>query len=83
MDTSVQPDSRKWGRLVYDFTQETTMHGVRYITAATHYVLRRLVSLYINNITKFYTQNNTLKGIRCVYCGIFITASLALRKCCY
>lgn len=30
-----------WAMLFYDYTQYTTMHGLRNITAATRFILRR------------------------------------------
>ena len=44
VDSESSVDSRKgvsWGHLMVDFTQGTTLHGVRYITATTPYIVRR------------------------------------------
>ena len=36
-----EEESAPWGTLLKDFTQETTLHGIRYVTARTRFVLRR------------------------------------------
>ena len=37
----ISGEDKKWSTLVYNFTQDTTFHGVRYITAETPYISRR------------------------------------------
>ena len=32
-----------WKEILRDFTQETTLHGIRYITLETKYILRRYI----------------------------------------
>ncbi len=39
MDEKDSPPS--WRHLVYEFSQDTTLHGVRYITRDTKYWIRR------------------------------------------
>jgi len=34
-------ETTSWRRLLYNFSQNTTFHGVRYITADTQFVIRR------------------------------------------
>ena len=38
---SHEEQSAKWSTLLKDFTQETTLHGIRYATARSRFVLRR------------------------------------------
>ncbi|CAH1793888.1 unnamed protein product, partial [Owenia fusiformis] len=44
-ETKVEPeaDSETWGSLLYDFTQNTTFHGVRYIPQPTVFLVRRIL----------------------------------------
>ena len=34
-------ETTSWRRLLYNFSQNTTFHGVRYVTADTQFVIRR------------------------------------------
>ncbi len=34
-------EDESWGTLLWNFTQETTFHGIRYITGETRYQIRR------------------------------------------
>ncbi len=38
---SAEDHSAPWSTLLKDFTQETTLHGLRYATAPTRFMLRR------------------------------------------
>ena len=39
--SSPEVESPPWGTLLKEFTQETTLHGIRYATAHTRFILRR------------------------------------------
>ena len=36
-----EEESPPWGTLLKEFTQETTLHGIRYATADARFILRR------------------------------------------
>jgi len=40
-------ESPGWKKLLYQFTQNTTFHGVRYITETTKFILRRIIWLLL------------------------------------
>ena len=42
-DDKGRDDEMSWWELVYDFTQNTTLHGIRYITLTSKFFIRRLV----------------------------------------
>ena len=50
----IEKVSPKPKEVLYDFTQETTLHGIKYITAPSIYIIRRYVTVFhsilINNI---------------------------------
>ena len=49
-------DDKSWSTLIYNFTQDTTFHGVRYITAETPYISRRYVSQSVTSPPKLPTS---------------------------
>ena len=40
-EVSEQEGSKSWSQLMVDFTQETTLHGIRYVTAESRYFISR------------------------------------------
>ncbi len=53
--------AKQWRDLLYNYTQATTMHGIRYVTQGPGKYLRRS-AFYENNPTSIHNTSVTLKA---------------------
>ena len=52
-----------WRTLLYEFTQDTTLHGMRYVTLETWYTLRRYGHIaLLSGVPDFFDRNKILSG---------------------